>query len=106
MNGNLRSSLAVGRFSGFLLRHASTNSLNSLEYLDVDNVGGGFLGIKNKTFIGCIVEFGGSPSANSIAVIPKDQISAFASYADCFMTSGAIQNGVPTKVFLLEVVLV
>ena len=28
------------------------------------------------------------------------------SYADCFMTSGAIQNGVPTNVFLLFVVLV
>lgn len=24
----------------------------------------------------------------------------FESYADCFITSGAIQNGVPTKVFL------
>ena len=37
---------------------------------------------------------------------PNDQISALASYADCLMTSGAIQNGVPTKVFLLLVVLV
>ena len=37
---------------------------------------------------------------------PNDQISALASYADCLMTSGAIQNGVPTKVFLLLVVFV
>ena len=30
----------------------------------------------------------------------------FESYADCFITSGAIQNGVPTKVLFLLVVFV
>lgn len=64
MNGNFNSSFAVGLFSGFLFKQASTNSLNNFEYLDEDNVGGGFLGIRNKTFIGCIVEFGGSPIKN------------------------------------------
>jgi hypothetical protein len=94
------------------------------------------LGIRKSTRIGCSSEFGGSPFASSIAVIPKLQISALESYIDCFITSGAIlgrrerekererkecqlgqlqkvrergihyQNGVPTNVFLLEVVLV
>jgi len=31
----------------------------------------------NIAFTGCKFEFGGSPSANSIAVIPKDHISVF-----------------------------
>ena len=56
--------------------------------------------------MGCMSEFGGSPLANSMAVMPNDQMSALASYADCLMTSGAIQKGVPTKVLLLLVVLV
>ncbi|KAH9416115.1 hypothetical protein DERP_000612 [Dermatophagoides pteronyssinus] len=43
------------------------------------NCGGLFFGIKNNTLIGCRSEFGGSPLANSIAVIPNDQISAFES---------------------------
>jgi len=77
MKGVLSSSLAEGRFSGFLFKQASTKSLNVFEYRVVDNVGGGFFGIRNKTFIGCIVEFGGSPSASSMAVIPRDQISAW-----------------------------
>lgn len=50
------------------------------------------MGIKNKTFIGCMSEYGGSPLASSIAVMPKDQISALLSYPDCLITSGAIQN--------------
>lgn len=32
--------------------------------------------------------------------------ATFESYADCLMTSGAIQKGVPTNVFLLLVVVV
>lgn len=61
MKGNFNNSFAVGLFSGFFIRHASTNSLNNFVYLEEDKVGGGFFGIKNKTFIGCIVELGGSP---------------------------------------------
>jgi hypothetical protein len=34
-----------------------------------------YLGILNNALIGCWSESGGSLSANSIAVIPKDQIS-------------------------------
>lgn len=62
-------------FSGSLLRQASTNSLNCLLKFPV-NCGGLFLGIKNKTLIGCRSEFGGSPFANSMAVIPKLHMSA------------------------------
>lgn len=36
----------------------------------------------------------------------EGNVITFESYADCLMTSGAIQKGVPTKVFLLLVVLV
>lgn len=37
--------------------------------------------------------------AISMAVMPSDQMSALASYPVCWMTSGAIQNGVPTNVW-------
>ena len=47
---------------------------------------------------------GGSPFAISMAVIPKLQISALASYPAWRITSGAIQNGVPTNVCLRVVV--
>lgn len=33
--------------------------------------------MRNRTRIGCMSELGGSPLASSIAVIPKDQISAY-----------------------------
>ena len=39
--------------------------------------------------------------ANSIAVIPRLQMSALWSYPLCLMTSGDIQYGVPTNVFFL-----
>jgi hypothetical protein len=42
----------------------------------------------NIALIGWICEYGGSPSASSIAVIPKDQISVFLLYFDLEMTSG------------------
>lgn len=38
-------------------------------------LGGGFLGILKSALIGCMSASGGSPSAISIAVMPKDQIS-------------------------------
>lgn len=54
----------------------ATNSLKALLKFPF-NSGGLFLGIKNKTLIGWRSEFGGSPLASSIAVIPRDQISAY-----------------------------
>lgn len=97
------------------------NSLNVLEKFP-SKVGGGFLGIKNSTYIpfqlvsgmknlassiqvvtfmGCSSAYGGSPLASSIAVIPRLHISALWSYPDCLITSGLIQYGVPTNVFFL-----
>jgi hypothetical protein len=40
------------------------------------NLGGGFLGMKNSTRMGCRSEYGGVPVAISIAVMPRDQMSA------------------------------
>lgn len=52
--------------------------MNSLKGLlnSPNKVGGLFFGMRNRTLIGCISELGGSPLANSIAVIPNDQMSA------------------------------
>ena len=61
---------------GSLLRHIATNSLNALLKFPVSS-GGLFFGIKNKTLMGWRSELGGSPFASSIAVIPKDQMSAY-----------------------------
>lgn len=60
---------------GSLLRQASTNSLKGLLWWP-SNVGGLFLGIRNRTRIGWRSEFGGSPLASSMAVMPRDQMSA------------------------------
>lgn len=40
------------------------------------SVGGLFFGMRNKTFMGCSSECGGSPLASSMAVMPSDQMSA------------------------------
>lgn len=61
---------------GSLLRQASVNSLKLLEKSPV-SVGGGDLGMWKSTRIGCMSEFGGSPLASSMAVMPSDQISAW-----------------------------
>lgn len=39
-------------------------------------VGGGDLGMWKRTLMGCMSEFGGSPLASSMAVMPRDQMSA------------------------------
>jgi hypothetical protein len=62
--------------------------------------GGCSFKIHKITFIAGSSEYGASPQASSIAVIPTDQISAAKSWPDYSMTSGAIQHGEPTKVFL------
>lgn len=51
--GCFRSSLADGLSRGSLLKHSCTKSLKALLKLP-SSAGGGFLGIKNKTFMGCI----------------------------------------------------
>ena len=49
-----------------------------------------------------MLELGGSPSAISMAVMPRLQISVFLLYLDFEITSGLIQKGVPMTVSLLE----
>lgn len=61
--------------AGSLLRQASVNSLKLLEKSPF-SVGGGDLGMWKSTRMGCMSEFGGSPLASSMAVMPSDQISA------------------------------
>mmetsp|Transcript_145414 Transcript_145414/g.205871 ORF Transcript_145414/g.205871 Transcript_145414/m.205871 type:complete len:256 (-) Transcript_145414:496-1263(-) len=97
------NSFVVGLFAGSLFRQSDTKSLKPL-VKSPSSDGGGFFGIKKSTRIGCKSEFGGSPFANSMAVTPSDQISAFPSYADNLMTSGAIQKGVPTNVVRFVIV--
>ncbi len=62
--------------AGSLLRQDSVNSLKLLEKSPL-SVGAGDLGMWNSTRIGCMSEFGGSPLASSMAVMPSDQISAW-----------------------------
>lgn len=55
------------------------NSLKSSDQSSLDSLGGGRDGIIKIARIGWILEYGGSDSAISIAVIPKDHTSAFPS---------------------------
>ena len=93
----LRSSFAVGRCMGSFVKHWATKSLKAGEN-DPSNAGGFAFGMRKSTRMGWYSASGGSPFAISIAVIPRLHISARASYPACRITSGAIQNGVPTKV--------
>ena len=61
--------------SGSLLRQLATNSLNGFEK-GPSSVGGLFLGMRNSTRMGWRSALGGSPRASSMAVTPRDQISA------------------------------
>lgn len=76
MKGCRSNSLAVGLSRGSRFKQSSMKSLKGLEKFP-SSCGGGFFGIKKRTFIGCMSEYGGSPFASSIAVIPRDHISAF-----------------------------
>lgn len=92
-NGCVRSSVsASGRCDGSFWRHMRTKSLKSSDQSDGSgSVGGGELGIMKIARIGWTAECGGSPHAISIAVMARDQMSAFPSYSCDCSTSGAIQ---------------
>ncbi len=79
MNLCCSNSFAVGLRSGSFIKQEATKSLKSRLYWVPSNLGAGALGIKKSTFIGWILAFGGSPCINSIAVIPRDQMSALKS---------------------------
>ena len=105
INSWWRSSLAVALSSGFLTKHRLTKSMNSDDHWSGSrNEGGGFVGIMKMALIGWISPYGGLPSAISRAVMPRLQMSATQSYPISWITSGAIQNGVPMTVFLLAMV--
>jgi len=98
----VKSVIASGLLVGSFWRHAPTNSSNSGLNWPSGRVGGGEFRITSKTFIAVWDEFGASPNANSIAVMPSDQISALKSYPSVYSaTSGAIQHGDPTNVCFL-----
>jgi hypothetical protein len=100
------------RLLGSFARHLSTISLNAREYLNVPSLsieGGSSCTLKgyereerghmNKSYVlsntvlAGSLERGGRPLVNSIAVIPKLQMSADESYCLPWMSSGAIQQG-------------
>ena len=97
-----------GRFAGCFWRQLLTKSLNSgLHVSKWLKLGAGWFVTFIKTSIAWRLWWGGLPYANSRAVIPSDQMSAFRSYPSglCSMTSGAIQHGEPTKVCFLPCML-
>lgn len=76
MNGNESNVPVHGRCCGSLINDFDKNSLKSFDHFDGwSNLGGSLFWIFNKTRIGDISLFGGSIWANSINVIPNDQIS-------------------------------
>jgi len=78
MNGCLSRSDDDGRASGSFVRHLPTKSLNSGDHSDgLVSVGGGRDGMRKMMRMGCMLWYGGLPSASSMAVIPSDQMSAF-----------------------------
>lgn len=69
--------MVVGRSSGVLNKQLSTKHLNSwLHYLSLFSVGEGEFITDIKTFIAGRSEYGASPSDSSMAVIPRDHMSA------------------------------
>ena len=97
MKGWDNSSLAYGRWEGFILRHSLTKELKLLLHLL------GYLKLCTGLSFNCHIaisglrcELGTTPSASSIAVTPSDQMSVLYVYSLCFMTSGLIQYGEPT----------
>ena len=90
-----------------MIKHYLTKSLNSGENFDgsVKHYYGLLL-MKNIALTGWILLNGGSPSANSIQVIPRDHISYIIKlpvsrlYLLLDITYGDIQNGVPITDYL------
>lgn len=86
----LSKSLAEGRCPGSLFKHALMKVLKLWDHFSgSDSVGGGLLGIMKMARMGWMPDSGGFPSAISMAVIPRDQMSAFSSYLVSWITSGA-----------------
>mmetsp|Transcript_12002 Transcript_12002/g.28467 ORF Transcript_12002/g.28467 Transcript_12002/m.28467 type:complete len:248 (-) Transcript_12002:713-1456(-) len=103
----LSSCFAVGRFLGSFWRQLAQKScIGRLHRSFPARCGGGSRLIMKITRMGWTAHRGGTCSAISIAEMPSDHTSTFPSYLLSWMTSGAIQCGVPTNVFLLDSVAV
>ena len=97
IKGWLRRARASGLWAGLTLRQSFTNWLNYLLHLLASlNPWTGLSFNCHIAINGLRCEFGTTPSANSIAVTPNDQISVLFVYSLCFITSGLIQYGDPT----------
>ena len=72
VNGRCSTSLTTQRATKPVIRSDHEASAFS-------SVGGGSVGIRKIARIGCMSECGGHPTASSMAVIPSDHTSAFAS---------------------------
>lgn len=67
-------------FSGSFCKQLLTKFLNSIDQSScLERIGGAEFKITSKTLIAGNSELGASPYANSIAVIPNDQMSALKS---------------------------
>ena len=102
----MSSSVEVGRSAGSLTSAVATKSTNVSEKRSgFSSCGGAPLAIAKSTLsTGCISWCGGWHCAISIAVTPSDHTSARASYLPFWMTSGAIQCGVPMTELRLDAV--
>jgi len=77
----LKRSSIVGLFVGSFYKQAEMKSLKHCSHFSfLFSVGGAALMIFMSTFIAGKFAYGASPSASSIAVIPRDQISAAKSW--------------------------
>eukprot|EP00037_Helgoeca_nana_P001676 m.28560 g.28560 ORF g.28560 m.28560 type:complete len:341 (-) comp12032_c0_seq1:627-1649(-) len=104
IKGILRRAEADDRFRTSFTRHFFSTCLSPSPHSPSPNPGAGFCAIMKMARIGWMSAYGGLPSAISIPRIPNDQISARESCPVCWITSGAIQNGVPITVFRFFVV--
>ena len=81
MNFVSKSWCADALFDATCWRHCLTKSLNAPEkFWFSGSVGGGEFDIRTITSRGYKFAYGAEPVASSIAVIPRDQISAFSVY--------------------------
>ena len=81
MKSWLSSSLADGRFRGFICKQRWMKSLKSLDHFYGSlNDWTGLVFIMKITMNGLMWELGTCPSASSMPVTPKDQMSVFWSY--------------------------
>ena len=83
-----------GLFSGAFTNHESMKFLSRGD-TDLSGTGASCVATCQSIFMGAFLSKGGDPSHNSMATMPRDQISTPKPYSYFSITSGAIQHGVP-----------